>query len=113
MIDDDLVRAARILRGSVSVWEILVYLETDRYMTRRTAAAYIDHSDRIIEAAVRAGQLRAFRIGKKILLRKFDIDAWILAGEVTQEGRGVGKRDLQKLMDRAIETAKAKRGGLK
>jgi excisionase family DNA binding protein len=113
MTDDVLAGVARIHEGIVRVWEILAYLEADRYMTKRTAAAYIDHSDRIIEAAIRTGQLRAFRIGKKVLLRKSDIDAWILAGEVTRENRGVGKSDLRKLMDRAIETAKAKRGGLK
>jgi excisionase family DNA binding protein len=107
MSSDGPGRASRILEGTVKVWEILPFLESDHYMTKLSAAAFIDHkNDRKIEEGIRSGQLRAYRIGKKILIRKSELIAWVESHEVTRENRKANRTDLQKLVDGAIDQAR-------
>jgi hypothetical protein len=108
MTSEDLARAERMLSGSISVAEIISYLQTDCFLTKSSAAKFIDHHDeRIIEQAIRSRQLRAFRASKKILIRKSDLIAWVESREITKADQVEHKTDLQRLMDAAIEKAKA------
>lgn len=102
-------QAERILGAHVDVAEILAYLQqTDCFLTKASAAKFIDHRDcRILEHAIRTGRLRAFRVGKKTLIRKAELVAWIEAGEITLTDRAQHKTEQQTRMDRAIEMAKA------
>ncbi|MBN2339473.1 MAG: excisionase family DNA-binding protein [Acidobacteria bacterium] len=78
-------------------------------MSKRSAAAYCDLGVKKIETAIRLGQVRAYSVGKKILLRRSELDAWIQAGEVTRAPEPQ-KTDLQDLVGRAIATARSRRG---
>ncbi len=104
---EDLATARKINSGLVSVAEILSYVQDDCYMTKSSAARYIDHDKRKIEEAIRTGKLRAFRCGKKCLVKKSDIDAWIEAGEITRANTQADKNGLQQLTDLALERARA------
>jgi hypothetical protein len=107
MLSDDLTGARKILESRVTVREILAYLQTDYWMSKRSGIQYSGVGIKKIEKAIRTCRLRSFTVGKKILLRKSDIDAWIMAGEVTPQNREVEKTSLQKLTDRALEQARA------
>jgi excisionase family DNA binding protein len=106
MSPEDLATAKRIHEGMVSVAEILRYLQTDCFLTKASAAKFIDHEERKIEEAIRRGHLRAYKIGKKVLLRKSDLEAWIQSGEITRENHEADRTDLQRLTDRALEQAR-------
>lgn len=100
----------RLPLGTVSVSELLGYLDRDRFMTKHDAAhGYSGLGEPKLQELIRTGKLRAFRIGKKTLIRKSDLDAVILAYEVTPENRQQEKTDLQALMGKAIEQAKRNR----
>jgi excisionase family DNA binding protein len=79
---------------------------TPGYLTKQHAMVIYDLKKRSIDAAIRAGQIRAFKIGKKILLDKASIDEWIQAHEIIASDRQTVKSELQKLMDRAIQHAR-------
>lgn len=105
----ELARGERILNASVSVGEIIAYLQEDHFMSKTSAAKFIDHADkRIIEQGIREGHLRAFKVGKKVLVRKSDLIAWIERHEVTREGKQAARTDLQNLVSLAIEKAHAR-----
>jgi excisionase family DNA binding protein len=105
----DLAQANRILNGHIGVAEILAYLDSERYMTKRDAAhGYSGLGELKLGQLIKTGKLRAFRIGKKTLIRKSDLDAVILAHEITPEIQKQDKNDLQKLTARAIEQARAR-----
>lgn len=40
------------------------------YFGRDTAAEFLEVSTRVIDDAIRAGELEAFRIGRRVLIRK-------------------------------------------
>lgn len=101
-------RADRILSASVPVADIIAYLNQDVYLSKRSAAAYCDLGVKKIETAIRLGQVRAFSVGKKILIKRSELDAWIQAGEVTRAPEPQ-KTDLQDLVGRAIATAQKRR----
>jgi excisionase family DNA binding protein len=105
---ENLAQVERMLTGCVSVAEILHYLQNDYFLTKTSAARFIDyHDERVIEQAIRAGQLRAYRINKKVLIKKSDLEAWVLRGEITRPAQTENKNDLQRLMDAAISKARA------
>jgi excisionase family DNA binding protein len=107
MSAEDLARANSILSGHVTVAEILAYLQSDCYYSKKAATQYCGTGIKKIEEAISNGKLRAFTVGRKILIRKSDIDAWIQGGEVTRADRMVSKNDLQNLTAKALERAKA------
>lgn len=102
----DCPEAKRILDGTVSVWEILSYIQADCWLSKKSAAQYSAHGEARLEEAIRAGELHAYNCGKKIVIRKSDIDAWILAHEAKPRDSKIDKTDLQSLMDRAMKFAK-------
>jgi excisionase family DNA binding protein len=103
-----LPESQRILEGHVSAAEILAYIQSDGFMTKQTAARFIDHKDtRKIERAIRDGHLRAFRCGRKILVRKSDLIAWIESNQITPAKTKAHKTALQNLTDKALSQARA------
>jgi hypothetical protein len=78
------------------------------YLTKAHSCIAFDVKKRMLENAIRAGQVRAFRIGRKILIEKASIETWIQSCEITPTDRQIVKSELQQLMDRAIAHAKKK-----
>ena len=62
-------------RGTVSVQEVLAYLDRDRYMPKSEAAAYLGISVSNIEKQLVS--LPHFRVGAKVLFRKSELDRWM------------------------------------
>jgi excisionase family DNA binding protein len=92
VLSGDLERAKRILEGMVSVVEILPYITNDPFLTIPMATAHIGHKDnRVIQRAIRKGELRHYRIGKKRILKRSEVDAWVFEHEVRPENREADK----------------------
>ncbi len=79
---------------------------TPEYLTKPHAAAIFDLKVRALENAVRAGQIRAFKIGKKVLLERASIDEWIRSHEITAATRAEEKSELARKFDRVIAEAR-------
>jgi len=82
----------------VSAREILAYVDRDRYLDKREAAAYTSLSIRNLEA--RLDEIPHFRVGKKILFKKSELDRWM---EQYREG---GSHNLDRLVDETLESLK-------
>jgi len=83
------------LEGAVvSVQEILAYVDRDRYLDKREAAAYTSLSVRTLEKHL--DEIPHFRVRKKILFKRSELDRWM---ETYREG---GSRNLDHLADEAI-----------
>jgi len=82
----------------ISVQEVLLYFSQDRYLDKREAVAYLCLSTRNLEA--RLPEIPHFRVGKKILFKKSELDRWM---ETYREG---GSRNLDRIADEAIESLK-------
>ena len=67
-------------------------------MNKRAAAAYTGLSPRTLEG--RLGEIPHFRVGKKLLFKKSEIDVWM---ETYREG---GTRNLDRIADEALESIK-------
>lgn len=67
----------RFLGGVVSVREILAYVEQDRFLTLKEAAAYVRLSERTLRRQVNQIQPRPFKYGGKLLFKKSDLDCWM------------------------------------
>ena len=80
----------------ISVQEVLLYFSQDRYMNKREAATYISLSTRNLEA--RLPEIPHYRVGKKILFKKSEIDKWM---ETYREG---GTQNLDRIADEVIES---------
>ncbi len=78
------------------------------YLTKQHAELVFDLKSRKLERAYREGKVRAFRIGRKILIEKASIVAWLESNEITPTDRAVTKSALQELMDAAIAHARRK-----
>jgi len=84
--------------GTVSVQEVLLHFDRDRYMDKREAATYTSLSTRTLEG--RLGEIPHFRVGRKVLFKKSELDRWL---EQFREG---GAHDLDRIADEAIESLK-------
>jgi len=80
----------------VSIQEVLLYFDRDRYMDKREAAEYTSLSTRTLEG--RLDEIPHFRVGKKILFKKSEIDKWM---ETYREG---GTQNLDRIADEVIES---------
>ena len=80
----------------VSVKEVLGYMAQDRYMGKRQAAAYTSLSIRTLEG--RLDEIPHFRLNKKVLFKKSELDRWM---EGYREG---GSRNLDRVVDEALES---------
>lgn len=76
--EQTLMEQERFLKGTVvSVKEILNYIEQDKYMTLKEAAAYVRLSERTLRRQVNQIQPRPFKYGRKLLFRRSDLDQWM------------------------------------
>ncbi len=80
----------------VSVKEVLLHFSQDCYLDKKEAASYTSLSTRNLEA--RLSEIPHFRVGKKILFKKSELDHWM---ESHREG---GSHDLDKIADDAVKT---------
>ena len=79
----------------VSIQEVLLYFDRDRYMDKRGAAAYTSLSVRNLEA--RLSEIPHFRVGNKVLFKKSELDHWM---ETHREG---DSRNLDLIADEAVK----------
>ena len=63
--------------GTVSVAEILAYLNDDGYIGMDAAARYVGLSKRTFSKHVKDMQPRPFKCGRKLLFKKSELDAWM------------------------------------
>ncbi len=82
----------------VSVQEILAYVDRDRFMDKREASTYLSLSTRNLES--RLPEIPHYRVGKKILFKKSEIDHWM---ETYREG---GNRELDRIVNETLESLK-------
>ena len=80
------------------------------YLTKQHASTVFDIKERKLGDAVRKGFVRAYRIGRKVLLERASIEEWIHGNEITPTDRERTKTELQKLLIRAIQHARMVRG---
>jgi len=95
LTQQDLIRQPA---GVVSVAEVLLYLAQDRYLDKREAASYTSLSIRNLEA--RLPEIPHYRVGKKILFKKSELDHWM---ETYREG---SNHELDRIVDGAMESLK-------
>jgi hypothetical protein len=76
------------------------------YITKQHASIVYDLKTRSLEDAVRKGFVRAFRIGRKVLIEKVSIEEWIQSHEIAPIDHQATKSELQTLLSRAIEHAR-------
>lgn len=86
-----------LLDGTVSVREILAYLDGDRFLTKREVSEYLNLSFRTLDKLLR--RLPHYRLGSKLLFRKSEIDEWM-----EQFKEKTTNRDLDYLVDSVVES---------
>jgi len=64
-----------VLEGTVSVREILSYIDSDRYMTLERVLEYLPLSERNIRE--RLPEIPHYRVGKRLLFKKSELDLWM------------------------------------
>jgi len=62
-------------KGTISVSEILAYLDRDRYLSKRDATKCLALSVRTLDKWIH--EIPHFRIGKKALFKKSELDKWM------------------------------------
>jgi hypothetical protein len=92
----------------VPIHEVMTALRDDRYLDRRSAAAYLDVSLRTLESYT---DLRRYRIRKKLLYRKSELDQWVERhaerGPVDRTGlKSTRANRLEEIKQAALEATK-------
>ncbi len=95
MNEQTLKEQEQFLEGTVSVREILAYLDQDRYLSLAQASEYLGISTRTLRD--RLDEIPHRRVGTRILLfKKSELDAWL---DQYREG---GKADLDELVNETL-----------
>ncbi len=76
------------------------------YLSKRHAAAIYDISVGKLMTEYRAGRLQAFKVGRKLLFKKTDLEEWIVSCAVSRPDPLAGKSELKLLVERAVEFAR-------
>jgi len=84
----------QIEQSTISVREVLAYLETDRYLDLKEAAEYLPVSERTLRKHLK--EIHHYRCGRKIAFRRSDLDRWM-------EGFRVRDQDLDEAVKMAEE----------
>ena len=93
-IAEGLGQMSDLPKGTVTVWEILAYIDRDRYMAMSQAVEYLGLSERNVRQ--RLPEIPHYRVGRKLLFRKSELDSCI--GNYRENQRTV---DLRRLADEA------------
>ena len=80
-----LMEQERFLEATVSVREILNYVEQDRYMTLKEAAEYLPFCKLTISKHLK--EIPHFRYNRKIFFRKSELDQWAERFRVRPRGQ--------------------------
>lgn len=59
----------------VSVWEIIPYIEADRYLKKRELAEYLSVSIGTLEKQLHL--IPQFKIGSRVIFKKSEVDQWM------------------------------------
>ena len=70
-----------LLSGTVSVREILAYLEADRFMDLKEVTKYLPLSEKTIRNNL--NEIPHFKYGRKFFFRRSEIDRWLEGFRVT------------------------------
>jgi excisionase family DNA binding protein len=89
-------------KATISVSEVIRYLQRDSYLPMKQAAEYLGLSPRFL--ASRKFEIRHYRRGGKILFKRSDLDEWI-----EQHRREPVQMDLKRLVNQVVEQVRAKR----
>ncbi len=91
-----LMKQEQVLEGTVSVREVLNYIESDRYLSLTEASRYLGFSKRTIRD--RLDEIPHRSVGKKMLLfKKSELDTWL---DQYREG---GSAELDELVNDTLE----------
>ncbi len=74
ILERNLADQEHVLSGTVSVAEILAFIEQDRYMTLKQAAEYLPFCKLTISKHLK--EIPHFRYNRKIFFRKSELDQW-------------------------------------
>jgi len=86
----------QIEQSTISVREVLAYLEADRYLDLKEAAEYIPLSERTIRQHLKT--IPHFRCGRKIIFRKSELDRWMEAFRVSDQDLDSAMRLAKEMM---------------
>ena len=84
--------------GTVSVREILPYIDSDRYLAFEQVLEYLPLSERNIRE--RLPEIPHYRVGRRLLFKKSELDFWMQGyREETEELdiRAIAKQALEKI----------------
>ena len=85
-------------KGTAPGTEILAYLEKDHYLSKKEAAKYLALSIRTLDT--RLHEIPHFRVGKKRLFKKSELDEWMEHYRERSQ-----KIDLRALLDDSVRQA--------
>ena len=92
----ELVDEQRQPTGTISVHEVLAYVQNDRYMTLAQTLEYLPLSERNIRN--RLPGIPHYRVGKKLLFKRSELDSWMQ--NYREEAEGL---DISRLAEEALE----------
>jgi excisionase family DNA binding protein len=79
----------------VDVQEVLAYVRSDGYLSKRAASEYLGISIRTLEARLK--EIPHFRLGSKTLFKKSELDSWMERHRENPEAI-----DLERLADEVV-----------
>ncbi len=93
--EQTLMKQEQVLEGTVSVKEVLNFIESDRYLSLTEASRYLGFSKRTLRD--RLDEIPHRRVGVRILLfKRSELDAWL---DQYREG---GKDELDELVNETL-----------
>ena len=94
LIERQLMEQERFLEGTVSVREILAYIESDRYLSLTEASEYLGISKRTLRDLA---DVPKYRVGTNMLLfKKSELENWM------SQYREGGNTELDDLLDETL-----------
>ena len=80
--------------GTVSVHEVISYVQSDRYMTLVQTLEYLPLSERNIRE--RLAEIPHYRVGTKLLFKRSELDLWM-------QGHREEELDITAIAEQALE----------
>ena len=86
----------QIEQSTISVREVLAYLEADRYLDLKEAAEYLPLSERTVRQHL--NEIPHFRYGKKIIFKKSELDQWMETFRVQDQDLDVAMKIAEEML---------------